>query len=70
MQIAKLRVADENGLVPAGAYFKQLASGLRDANGRETARRETQDAEDHKLEARHRRMSASRANIAAAEMYL
>jgi hypothetical protein len=35
MQIAKLRVAtDENGLVPAGQYFKRLAEALREANMR------------------------------------
>lgn len=33
MQVAKLRVrTDENGLVPAGEYFKRLAEALRDAN--------------------------------------
>jgi len=33
MQVAKLRVrTDENGLVPAGEYFKRLAEALREAN--------------------------------------
>jgi len=33
MQVAKLRVrTDDNGLVPAGEYFKRLAEALREAN--------------------------------------
>jgi hypothetical protein len=35
MHIAKLRVRDETGLVPAGRYFEQLAKNLRTANARE-----------------------------------
>lgn len=35
MQVTKLRVpTDENGLVPAGEYFKRLAGALREANER------------------------------------
>ena len=35
MQVAKLRITDANGLVPAGEYFKLLAKALREANVRE-----------------------------------
>lgn len=35
MQVTKLRVrCDEDGLVPAGEYFKRLAEALREANER------------------------------------
>lgn len=35
MQVTKLRApTDENGLVPAGEYFKRLAGALREANER------------------------------------
>ena len=36
MIVNKLRVSiDEDGLVPAGEYFKRLAAALRDANDRQ-----------------------------------
>ena len=35
MHVDKLRIADSNGLAPAGRYFKQIADALRDANSRE-----------------------------------
>jgi hypothetical protein len=50
MHIAKLRVRDETGLVPAGRYFEQLAKNLRTANGRN----QTREAEDRALDALHR----------------
>ena len=53
MHIAKLRVRDETGLVPAGRYFEQLAKNLRTANGRD----QTREAEDRALEALHRHSS-------------
>jgi hypothetical protein len=56
MQIAKLRVRDATGLVPAGRYFEQLAKSLRTANAREYTR--TGDAEDRALEASYRRAPA------------
>ena len=65
MQVAKLRIAEESGLVPAGAYFKRLASQLADANAVETARQEKLEAEDRELEALYRRRSASRMNTYA-----
>ena len=35
MQVTKLRVrCDDDGLVPAGQYFKRLADALREANER------------------------------------
>jgi hypothetical protein len=51
MHIAKLRVRDETGLVPAGRYFGQLAKNLRTANTREVTRRANGDAQDRALEA-------------------
>ena len=32
MQVTKLRIANDNGLVPAGRYFAHLAEALRQAN--------------------------------------
>ena len=56
MQVQKLRyAAQDNGLVPAGRYFAKLAQSLRDANEQEAARREQREAQERKLEARHRR---------------
>ena len=65
MQVAKLRIAEEPGLVPAGAYFKRLATQLAEANAAEAARQEKVDAEDRELEALYRRRSASRENTYA-----
>lgn len=65
MQVAKLRIAEEAGLVPAGAYFKRLATQLADANAAEAARQQKLDAEDCELEALYRRRSASRPNTYA-----
>lgn len=62
MQITKLRRSEDAGLVPAGAYFKRLATGLRKANATEAARQDDLDAEDRALEAIYRRRSASREN--------
>jgi hypothetical protein len=60
MQVAKLRIQDERGLVPAGRYFQQLASTMRSANAREHTRSASLDAEDRDLEACYRRASAAR----------
>ena len=65
MQVAKLRIAKESGLVPAGAYFKRLAADLAKANAAETVDQEKLDAEDRELEALHHRRSASRTNTYA-----
>jgi hypothetical protein len=65
MQITKLRVSEDTGLVPAGAYFKRLAADLRKANTADASRRDDLDAEDRALEAIYRRRSASRANTYA-----
>lgn len=62
MQVTKFVSADNNGLVPAGRYFAQLARGLEDANERQTVRRAKLDAEDRWLEARYRLASAARGN--------
>ena len=38
MQVTKLRMTrSDEGLVPAGEYFKRLAHALREANARKTA---------------------------------
>jgi hypothetical protein len=37
MQVAKLRVANDNGFAPAGRYFARIAEGLRAANERAAA---------------------------------
>lgn len=65
MQVAKLRIAEGSGLVPAGAYFKRLAGQLEQANAVAAVRREQLDAEDRELEALYRRASASRSNTYA-----
>jgi hypothetical protein len=67
MQVAKLRIAGDSGLVPAGAYFKRLAADLREANAREAELREELDAEDRELEALYRGASASRGNTYATD---
>jgi len=54
MQVQKLRVSAD-GLVPAGAYFTEIAAKLEDMNAREAARCDELDDEDRELEARHRR---------------
>jgi hypothetical protein len=55
MHITKIRSADANGLVPAGAYFAQLATNLSAANARDAAVNEMDEARERKLEARYRR---------------
>ena len=60
MHVAKLRVQDEMGLVPAGRYFEKLAKNLRTANVREQTRSAMLDADDRDLEASYRRASAAR----------
>ena len=37
MQVTKLRIANDNGLVPAGRYFARIAEALRAANERAAA---------------------------------
>ena len=65
MQVTKLRAGNAQGLVPAGAYFANLSSKLRDANAREHGVRSQLDDEDRELETRYRRSSASRGNVYA-----
>lgn len=59
MQVTKLR-ATANGLVPAGAYFADIAAKLEDMNARDAARREELDEEDRALEAMYRKQSGAR----------
>jgi len=65
MQVTKLRASNAQGLVPAGAYFANLSSKLRDANAREHNVRTQLDDEDRELEARYRGSSPSRTNVFA-----
>jgi hypothetical protein len=69
MHIAKLRVRDETGLIPAGRYFEQLAKSLRTANAREHTRIVRDDAGDRGLEALYRRASAARSGPARVELF-
>jgi hypothetical protein len=59
MQVQKLR-AKASGMVPAGAYFADIAAKLEDMNAREAALRDELDEEDRALEAAYRRRSAAR----------
>jgi hypothetical protein len=67
MQVNKLTIGAEAGLVPAGQYFAKLARSLDDSNAREAERRAKLDAEDRELEAHYRRASASRSNTYSRE---
>jgi hypothetical protein len=60
MQVEKLR-ATANGLVPAGAYFADIAAKLEEMNARAAALRDACDEEDRALESIYRKRSASRA---------
>jgi hypothetical protein len=62
MQVEKLRVT-ANGLVPAGAYFADIAARLEEMNTRKAALREELDEEDRALEAMYRMRSAARFNV-------
>lgn len=59
MQVQKLRVK-ASGLVPAGAYFADIAARLEDMNARDAALREELEEEDRALEALYRKNSAAR----------
>jgi hypothetical protein len=59
MQVQKLRVKAE-GLVPAGAYFSDIAARLEEMNAREAALRDELDEEDRTLEESCRKRSAAR----------
>lgn len=61
MQVQKLRrAADANGLIPAGAFFAQLAAKLEDANVQEAMFQAELDEEDRVLEETYRKRSAAR----------
>jgi hypothetical protein len=60
MQVHKLRVST-NGLIPAGAYFADIAAKLEDMNAREAKLRDELDEEDRALEAKYRKRQAARA---------
>jgi hypothetical protein len=59
MQVQKFRGAAD-GLIPAGAFFAQLAAKLEDANMQAAMRQAELDEEDHALEASYRKRSAAR----------
>ncbi|MGD9968573.1 MAG: hypothetical protein AB7T59_18800 [Hyphomonadaceae bacterium] len=56
MQVTKLR-AKADGLIPAGAYFADIAAKLAAMNACEAARRNELDEEDRVLEAEYRKAS-------------
>jgi hypothetical protein len=59
MQVQKLHVK-ANGLVPAGAYFANIAAKLEEMNVREAAIQEDLNEEDRALEAMYRKRPAAR----------
>ncbi len=59
MQVQKLRVK-ANGLVPASAYFADIAARLEDMNACEAALLAKLEEEDRALEAMYRKRSAAR----------
>lgn len=59
MHMNKIRIADDNGLAPAGIYFARLAGTLREANARDAAAIEKAEERERKLEARYRRDKAA-----------
>jgi hypothetical protein len=67
MQVTKLRVANDNGLVPAGRYFARLADNLRASNASAAAVVDEYEAQERKLEARYRRRRAPAARVRASE---
>lgn len=68
MQVQKLRgAADANGLIPAGAFFAQLAAKLEEANFQEALRAAELEEEDRALEATYRKRSAARTHQPASE---
>ena len=64
MQVQKLRV-NASGLIPAGAYFADIAAKLEEMNAREATLREELDEEDRALEAMYRKRSAARFNVSS-----
>ena len=59
MQVTKLRIANDNGLVPAGHYFSRLAGALREANERAAAVVDVYEEQERKLQTRYRGKTAS-----------
>lgn len=59
MQAQKLRVK-ASGLVPAGAYFADIAAKLEEMNTREAALREDLDEEDRALATMYRKRPGAR----------
>jgi len=59
MQVAKLRVANDNGLAPAGRYFARIAEGLRAANERAAAVVDIYEEQERMGEARSRKTASS-----------
>jgi hypothetical protein len=59
MLVTKLRISGDNGLVPAGRYFAQLAENLRANNVRDAAALEKAEAQERRLEMRYRKSAAA-----------
>jgi hypothetical protein len=53
-----------DGLIPAGAYFAEIAAKLEEMNACEAALLGELDEEDRELEAKYRRASSPRARSA------
>jgi hypothetical protein len=59
MHVQKLR-GSADGLVPAGAYFAEIAAKLEEMNAREAALQDELDEEDRTVEAKYCRASSAR----------
>ena len=59
MQVTKLRVANDNGLAPAGHYFARIAHGLREANERTAAVVDIYEEQRRDADVRRRKSASS-----------
>ena len=59
MQVAKLRVANDNGLAPAGRYFARIADELRRANERAAEVVDIYEEQERASEPRRRKTASS-----------
>jgi hypothetical protein len=59
MQVAKLRIANDNGLLPAGGHFFRLAAAMREADERAAAVLDIYEEYERKRKSRSRGKAAS-----------
>ena len=59
MHVTKLRIANDNGLVPAGRYFSRLAGALREANEHTAAVIDKYEEQERKIQTRYCGKAAS-----------